>query len=367
MAADPRDVLIESKSGLLNIFPPHQRPLYEPSKRKITFHNGAVCHTYSAEEPDQLRGPEHGFALCDEFAAWKYARETWDNLWYGLRASMTQPRAMIASTPRAIKIVKEVLADAKTVISTGSTYDNRANLPAGYIERILRKYEGTPLAQQEIYGRVIDDQVAALWHRDGISANRVTEFPQLTKLLVAIDPAVSSTAESNDTGIIVGGKGIDDHGYILDDVTMSAAKPEAWAAQGIAAYHKYKADGIVAEKNQGGDMVESTIRAVDPTVPVTLVHASRGKRTRAEPVSAMSAQGRIHHVGLFAELEDQLCHWVPGEGDSPDRLDAMVWLITELFELDRPEKEVESHELLVYNTIQEMLGTDAIGAFPGMT
>jgi len=359
-AADPRDVLIEGPSGLLNIFPPHQRPNYEPSKRKVTFHNGAVAHIYSAEEPDQLRGPQHGWALCDELAAWKYARETWDNLWYGLRES-SHPRAMVASTPRPTLLVKEILADVSTVISTGSTYDNRMNLPRAYIDMIRTKYEGTKLARQEIYGEVIDDSVDALWTRAMIDRYRQTKRPEFGKIVVGVDPAVTATEESAETGIIVAARqgGIHDgHIYVLDDASLRGS-PHAWGSAVVAAYHKNMADIVIAEKNNGGDMVKSTIQTVDSNVPVELVHASRGKRTRAEPISALYEQGRGHHLGTFAELEDQMCQWVPGD-TSPDRLDALVWACSSLIE----NAPLTQERVVVYDAFADMGGL--VGGFDKM-
>lgn len=363
-AADPRDVLIEGPSGLLNIFPPHQRPNYEPSKRKVTFHNGAEAHIYSAEEPDQLRGPQHGWALCDELAAWKYARETWDNLWYGLRES-NQPRAMIASTPRPTPLVKEILADPATVVSTGSTYDNRVNLPRAYIEMIRTKYEGTKLAQQEIYGKVIEDNVDALWTRETIDNNRVLKAPDMTRILVAVDVATTSGEHSDETGIIGAGIGTDGHGYILEDATCTMAKPEEWAKAAVTLYYKLQANGVVAESNQGGEMIAAVVHAVDSHVPVELVHASRGKHTRAEPVAAMDAQGKIHHVGNFPELEDQMCQWQPDDtGASPDRMDARVWAISKLFRI--AEKALTQEQIVVYDAYKDVAGGGLIGAFDGM-
>lgn len=362
-AADVRDTLIEGPSGLLAIFPPHQRPSYEPSKRKVTFHNGATVHTYSAEEPDQLRGPGYGFALCDELAAWKYPRETWDNIWYGLREGRTSPHVIVASTPRPTPLVKEILADPMTHISTGATYDNRMNLNPGYIRRLRRKYEGTRLARQEIYGEVIDDDPRALWDRETIANNRVIKAPDMVQVKVAVDVATTSGEDSDETGIVGGGKGIDGHGYILEDATCTMAKPEEWARAAVTLYYKLEADGIVAESNQGGEMIATVIHAVDATVPVELVHASRGKHTRAEPVAAMDAQGRIHHVGIFAEMEDQMCQWVPGDPQSPDRMDARVWLITDLFDISA--KPLTHEQVVVYDAVADM-GGGLIGGFEGM-
>lgn len=363
--ADVNKIMIHGPAGIMKVFPPWKRPHHEPTKRQITFHNGAVAHAYTAFEPDELRGPGHGAVWCDELASWRYLQETWDMMEFGLREAVS-PKIMITTTPRSLPFLRNMVVDPESAITQGSMYRNIANLPTRFVQRIRDRYEGTDLAAQEIYGRIIEDNPAALWTREEISDNRVIKHPELVQIVVAIDPAASSTASSDDTGIIVAGKGIDGHGYILDDKTMSAAKPLAWAKEAITAYHSRQANYIVAEKNNGGDMVESTILTVDMSVPVEMVWASRGKQTRAEPVSAMSAQGKIHHVGQFAELEDQQCHWVPGEGASPDRVDAMVWAMTKLFNLDQKEKEVETSTVVVYDTIGEMIG-GVIGAFPGLS
>ena len=364
-ASDVNKTMINGPAGILKVFPPWQKPHHEPTKRQITFHNGAKAHAYTAYEPDELRGPQHGAAWCDELASWRYLQDTWDMLEFGLRQSPT-PQIMITTTPRSIPFLKKLLADKENVaVTQGSMYRNIANLPERFVQRIRERYEGTRLADQEIHGRIIDDNPQALWSREDIANYRVTKAPELVMIVVAIDPAASSTASSNDTGIIVAGKGIDGHGYTLDDKTMSAAKPLAWAQEAVTAYYGRQANYIVAEKNNGGDMVESTILTVDNGVPVVLVWASRGKQTRAEPVSSMAAQGKIHHVGQFAELEDQMCHWVPGEGESPDRVDAMVWAFTKLFNLDQKEKEVETHAVVVYDLVQDLIG-GTIGAFDGM-
>lgn len=363
--ADVNKIMIHGPAGILKVFPPWKKPHHEPTKRQITFHNGAVAHAYTAFEPDELRGPGHGAVWCDELASWRYLQETWDMMEFGLREAIS-PKIMITTTPRSLPFLRKMVVDPEAAITQGSMYRNRANLPERFVRRIRDRYEGTDLAEQEIYGRIIDDNPKALWNRAAISDNRVTDIPAMVMIVVAIDPAVSSKSSSNETGIVVAGRGVDGFGYLLDDITMAEAKPEAWGAQAVAGYHKHEADCIVAESNQGGDMVESTLRTVDRSIDVRLVHASRGKRTRAEPVSAMSAQNKIRHVGHFAELEDQLCHWVPGEGESPDRLDAYVWAFTELFELDRKQKEVERSGVVVYDLIDQAFGGHTIGGFDGM-
>ena len=328
-AADARDVLVEGESGLLASSAPWDRPIYEPSKRRLTWPNGAIATTYSSDEPDRLRGPQHDFALGDELAAWRYP-EAWDMMLMGLRLG-DNPRAVATTTPRPIPIIKKLLQDPTVHITRGSTYDNRANLAPSFLREIISRYEGTRLGRQELYAEVLDDNPGALWRRDWIENNRLRQSPELGRIVVGVDPEASSGEDSAETGIIVAGclkQGDSLHGYVLDDCSLRGT-PQEWATAAVTAYHKHKADLLVAEVNQGGDMVESVIRTVDPNVPVKQIRASRGKQTRAEPVSALYEQGRVHHLGYFRELEGQMCEWVPG-GTSPDRLDALVHALTEL-------------------------------------
>jgi phage terminase large subunit-like protein len=336
-AADVRDVMVEGESGLLAICPPWFKPTYEPSKRRLTWPNGAIATTYSGDKPDQLRGPQHDGAWCDELAAWRYP-DAWDQLQFGLRLG-NHPRVVVTTTPRPIKIVREILAEPTTIVTRGSTYENAANLAPPALARLKAKYENTRLGQQELFAVLLEDNPFALWKRADIDNHRVTQFPELKRVVVAIDPAATANEDSDETGIVIGGVGKDGHGYILDDMTLSAS-PDKWAKEAVTAYHKYKADRIVAEVNNGGDMVELTIRTVDKDAAYKSVRASRGKQTRAEPVAALYEQGKVHHVGMFAELEDQMCQWMPGE-DSPDRMDALVWLLTELM-LEDAENQVTS-------------------------
>jgi len=328
-AADVRDTMVEGESGLLGIYPAHQRPRYEPSKRRITFHNGAVASAFTADEPDRLRGPNHDLAWADELAAWRYP-EAWDMLMFGLRIGKF-PRVVVTTTPKPIPIIKRLLAmeDGTTFVTRGSTFENAANLAPSFLAEVKARYEGTRLGQQELYAEVLDDVEGSLWNRDMLENNRVSQLPEIVRTVVAVDPAAGSKAENAETGIVVVGLGEDGHGYVLDDRSVRGT-PNDWGMAAVAAYHANKADRIVAEANQGGDMVSHTLRTVDPNVPIKLVHASKGKRTRAEPVAALYEQGRIHHLGFHALLEDQLCSWVPDHAVSPDRLDALVWGVTEL-------------------------------------
>lgn len=327
-AADVRDVMIEGESGILAVTPPSERPLYEPSKRRLTWPNGARATTFSADKPDMLRGPEHDGAWGDEPAAWRFGQEAIDNLEFGLRRGRN-PRAVLTTTPKPTKLVRQLLADPGTHPTRGSTFENAANLAPRFLDRMRQRYEGTRLGRQELLGEILDDTPGALWTRARLELLRVRQPPEMIRIVVGVDPAATSGEDADETGIVVAGLGVDGHGYVLDDRTVRGS-PREWASAAIAAYHEYRADRIVAEVNNGGEMVGFTIATVDPTAAFKAVYASRGKRTRAEPIAALDEGGRIHHVGYFAELEDQLCTWVPGE-DSPDRLDARVWAFTELF------------------------------------
>jgi len=326
-AGDVRDTMIEGQSGLLSVYPSHQRPRYEPSKRRVTFHNGAVATAFSADEPQRLRGPNHGLAWADELASWRYP-EAYDMLQLGLRIGK-KPRTIITTTPKPVPLIKRLVErnDGSVHITKGSTYDNAVNLAGSFLEEIQNAYEGTRLGRQELYAEILDDVVGALWSRDGLEEHRVTNHPPLKRIVVGIDPSATSTGD--ETGIVVCGIGDDGHGYVLDDVSLRGS-PNDWGRAAVAAFHKFNADRIVAESNQGGEMVSFTLRTVDPDVPIKLVHASRGKQTRAEPISALYEQGRIHHHGFHAELETQMTEWVPDQGSSPDRVDALVWALTEL-------------------------------------
>jgi phage terminase large subunit-like protein len=327
-AADARDIMTEGESGIIAVSPAHNKPLYEPSKRRITWKNGSMATLYSAEEPNRLRGPQHEFMWCDELAAWKYP-ETWDMALFGLRLG-DHPRACITTTPRPTKLVKGVMQDPSTVIVRGSTYENRDNLAPSFFDTIIKKYEGTRLGRQELNAEILEDIEGALWTRDMIERSRImcNDIPEIARIVVAIDPAVTSGDDSAETGIIVVGLGRDGFGYVMHDYSINAS-PLGWATRGVSAYKQYKADRIIGEANNGGDLIETIIRSVDPTVSYKKVYASHGKTIRAEPIAALYEQGKIRHVGAFPELEDQLCEWVQGD-KSPDRLDALVWGLTEI-------------------------------------
>lgn len=330
-SADVRDVMIGGPSGLLATAHPKRRPLYEPSKRLVTWPNGARALAFSSEEPERLRGPQCHLAWSDELAAWRYADDTWDQLNFGLRLG-DDPRVCITTTPKPTKQIRDLRDDDHTVLTTGSTFDNKANLAKPFLDRILKKYGGTRLGRQELYAEVLDDNPGALWKRTKLDELRVRvkDVPDLVRIVVAIDPAVSATATSAETGIVAAGLGSDGHGYVLDDKSLMGS-PAAWASAAVDLYHARKADRIVGEVNNGGDLVEANVRTVDRDASYKAVRASRGKQTRAEPIAALYEQGRVHHVGSLPELEDQLCDWDPTTGSrSPDRLDALVWALTEL-------------------------------------
>ncbi|MDA8256540.1 MAG: terminase family protein [Betaproteobacteria bacterium] len=329
-AADARDVLVEGESGILRVHPDAERPLYEPSKRRLTWPNGAIATTYSADEPDRLRGPQHDAALCDELASWSYP-EAWDMLMMGLRLG-DRPLVAITTTPRPIKIIRDLMADPRCRVTRGATHDNAINLAPQFLSQIVARYEGTRLGRQELYAEVLTDNPGALWHRDSmIEPYRVSDLPYVRRIVVAIDPAVTSNEASDETGIIVAALGEDGRGYILEDQTCKES-PAGWAARAIEAYHRWGADRIVAEGNQGGDMIETIIRSIDPAISYTRVHARHGKYARAEPVAALYEQGRVSHVGAsLGLLEDELCEYDQTTARaSPNRLDALVWALTSL-------------------------------------
>ena len=330
--ADARDVMVEGESGLLAIAPPDYRPVYEPSKRRVTWPNGAIATLFSAEEPERLRGPQHDLAWCDELAAWRYP-QTWDMLMFGLRLG-EDPRAVVTTTPRPNQLIRALLADPKVVVTRGRTVENRAHLAPAFLAQIVRRYEGTRLGRQELDAELLEDAPGALWRRGVIEASRVAAPPALARVVVAIDPAAASHKDADETGIIVAGRDADGGGYVLADASGRYA-PAEWARAAIAAYAAHRADRVVAEVNNGGEMVEATLRMVDPNVPFAAVRAARGKAARAEPVAALYEQGRVRHLGAFPQLEDQMCAFTAdfdpdAAGYSPDRVDALVWALTEL-------------------------------------
>jgi len=322
-ADDARDIMIEGESGILAICPPDERPLYVSSKRRLEWQNGAVSLIFTADEPERLRGKQHMKIWADELASWRYD-EAWAQAMLGLRLG-DNPQAIVTTTPRPTKIVRELAEDNRNIVTVGTTYENKANLAQGFFDYVISKYEGTTLGRQELLAQILTDNPGALWKRADIDRARVVSAPVLERIVVGVDP--SATSGGDEAGIITAGRAGEDYYTLADDSVQGS--PQIWATAAVTAYHKYKANLIVAEDNNGGEMVEAVIKQVDPTVPVKRVHASRGKATRAEPIAAISEQGRDHHVGAFAKLEDELCLWMVGDA-SPNRLDAKVWALTEL-------------------------------------
>lgn len=370
--AEARDYMIEGPGGILRNTAPEVRPIYQPSIKRLTWPNGSWATIYSDEEPDQLRGFSGASAWLDELAKFAHAKEVWENLEFGMREATTdQPRILITTTPRGTgspggKQLQEIEKSRDTVIVVGSSDENKANLDPRWFAKTLDKYRGTRLGRQEIEASFINDVVGALWTRDMIEQCREEELhADLVRIVVSIDPAASqgrgsitgtrkdqareSESDSNLTGIIVSGKSVNGVGYVLEDLS-GRYSPDGWARAAIGAYDRWKADRIVAEANQGGDMVRRVIETVRPNLPITLVWASKSKQARAEPVAALYEQHKVVHVGAFPQLEDQLCEWQPLSGmPSPDRLDAMVWGLTDLL-IDVVEDEIGASSIPLWNT-----------------
>ncbi len=329
--ADVRDVMIEGESGILAISPPWNMPVYEPSKRKLTWPNGSVAITYSFENPDQLRGPQHHWAIVDELASAPDCK-AWDNLRFGMRLG-DKPRIMVGTTPRPTELIKKLAKDKTVALTTGSTYENITNLPESFIKVLTEKYEGTRLGRQEIRAEILEDVEGALWQFEMIDKDRIKkeDAPEVfKKIAIGVDPAITANEKSDETGIIAAGLGWDNYAYILSDHSL-VATPAAWANKVISVYDMYQANEIVVEVNQGGDMVKTILRGIRQSLPVKEVRASKGKQARAEPVVALYEQHKIHHVGLLPKLEDQMTSWEPAvTKQSPDRIDALVWVLTHL-------------------------------------
>jgi phage terminase large subunit-like protein len=339
-AHDVRETMVEGESGILACSPPDNYPHYEPSKRRLTWPNGCRAQCLGlGEEPDLARGPQWHKGWLDEPAKWKYLQEAWDNVEMAVRLG-DNPQLCVTGTPKPVKVVREMLMDAETITTHGSSYENIGNLSPRFIRRVIRRYEGTRLGRQELHAEVLDDVPGALWKRSWIQHR---QHPDLALCVIAIDPATTSSEEANETGIIVAGRGYDANGYVIAD-RSGRMSPLEWGKRAVLAYLDFEADRITYEANQGGEMVATVISAAAaaigvPTPPLKAVHASRGKRTRAEPISARYEQGRVFHTRPLETLEDQMCTWLP-EDPSPDRMDAMVWALTDcLVEAPEPVDE----------------------------
>jgi phage terminase large subunit-like protein len=339
---DTREVMVEGKSGILAVSPRGQRPIWTPSRRRLEWPNGAIGQIFSAEDPDSLRGPEFGAAWCDEFAKWRHAEKAFDNLQFGLRLG-ERPLQLITTTPRPIPLLKRLLADPRTLVTRAATQANKDNLSAAFLETVLARYGGTRQGRQELGGELIEDRPDALWSRALIEASRVIEAPPLARIVVAIDPPGTSKPGADACGIVAAGRAANGWVYVLEDASAAGLSPTAWANKAVAVYRRLKADTLVAEVNMGGDMVRTVLRQIDPTIPVKEVRATRGKYVRAEPVASLYEQGKAKHVGCFPYLEDEMCDFASeglSSGRSPDRLDALVWALTELTMRERPMPRV---------------------------
>ncbi len=328
---DVREVMVEGPSGILAVSG-NDRPRYEATRRRLLWASGAVAHVFSSEDPESLRGPQFDAAWCDELGKWKNAEAVWDMLQFGMRLG-PRPVQIITTTPRPTRLMKRLIADPSVTHRRLSTEANKGNLAGGFVEALARRYGGTRLGRQELEGELIEDREDALWSREMLADALAGEAGELRRIVVAVDPPASSRKTSDACGIVAAGLDADGKAVVLADATVRAAKPLDWAGAAVALFHRLEADCIVAEVNQGGDMVTAVIRTVDQAVPVKAVRANRGKWLRAEPVAALYSQGRVKHAGRFAELEDEMCDFGPdglSGGRSPDRVDALVWAIGEL-------------------------------------
>jgi len=329
---DVRHVMIEGVSGLLSVHAEAERPLFEPSKMQLTWPNGAIAQMFGGDNPESLRGPQFDCAWIDEVAKWRVPERGFDMLQMALRLGLA-PQMVATTTPRSIPLLKKLLEDTSTVVTRSRTADNAENLAPTFLSEMERRYSGTLMGRQELDGEMVDTRSGSLWRREWIDANRLASAPDMKSIVVAVDPPVTATASSDACGIMVAGIGPDNRAYILSDRTVQGREPHIWARAAIAAYQDFAADRIVAEVNQGGDLVVSVLRQIDPAVAVQKVRATRGKWLRAEPVAALYAEGRVSHVGPFDKLEDQMCDFGADgltSGRSPDRLDALVWALTSL-------------------------------------
>jgi phage terminase large subunit-like protein len=329
---DVREIMVEGPSGLLQTAPRSERPVWTSTRRRLEWPNGAVGQIFSADEPESLRGPQFDAAWCDELAKWRYAEAAFDMLQFGLRLG-SQPRQLITTTPRPIPLIKRLVADPRTLVSRAATAANKDFLAPTFLDAVVGRYAGTRLGRQELDGELIEDRVDALWSRTVIESCRVAAEPALVEIVIGIDPPGSARRGADACGIVAAGRSESGLIYVLEDASAAGLTPAGWAHKAVALYRRLNANRIVVEVNMGGDMVRQVLREVDRNVPLTEVHATRGKYLRAEPVAALYEQGKVKHVGAFSLLEDEMCDFaVDGlsSGRSPDRLDALVWAVTAL-------------------------------------
>ncbi|WP_114432089.1 DNA-packaging protein [Phyllobacterium bourgognense] len=329
--ADVREVMIDGPSGIMKVSRA-ERPRYEMTRRRLVWSNGATASMFSSEDPDSLRGPQFDAAWCDEIAKWKHVQETWDMLQFGLRLGLN-PRQVVTTTPRPLPLLKNMLADPAIRVRRMKMQENAANLAPGFVKHVNGLYGGTRLGRQELDGELIEESPDALWSRLMMENVFSSDVPELKRIVVAIDPPASATKKSDACGIVAAG--LDENGmaWVLADESFAPAKPHEWARRAIALFHRLEADLIIAEVNQGGDMVAAVIAAEDDSVPVRSVRANRGKALRAEPIAALYEQGRVRHAARFPLLEDEMCDFAHNglsNGRSPDRVDALVWALSDL-------------------------------------
>lgn len=336
--ADARHTMVEGISGIMNVGLPHERPRYFPSLRELRWPGGSRAQIFSSEDPEALRGPQFHFAWSDEVAKWRRGRETWDMLQLALRLG-ARPRQLVTTTPRAVPHLKAILEDPRTILTRATSFANRANLSDAFFDAVTARYEGTRLARQELGGELVEGREGALFRREDIERARVAAAPELTRIVLAVDPPVTAGEGANECGLIVAGR-VGGEAYVLADLSVGGASPSAWAGRVVAAAEQFGADRVVVEVNQGGDLIETLLRQIAPNLSVRPVRAARGKVLRAEPVAALYERGLVHHVGGLPRLEDQMAAFdAEGRADakSPDRVDALVWALTDLMLARRSE------------------------------
>ena len=332
-----REVMVMGESGILACSPPDRKPEWQATRQQLVWPNGAVAQVFSAHEPEAMRGPQFDAAWADELGKWKKGAEAWDQLQFALRLGKN-PQAVVTTTPRNVGVLKAILKNPSTVITHAPTEANRAYLAESFLAEVQARYGGTRIGRQELEGVLVEDEEGALWTQAMLERARLDALPVFNRVVVAVDPPVTSMKTSDECGIVVvaadtRGEPKDWRAVVLEDASVKGATPEGWARAALAAMERHGADRLVAEVNQGGDLVERLVRMIDPLVPFRAVHATRSKMLRAEPVAALYEQGRVAHVRGLQALEEQMCRMTAtgwqGAG-SPDRLDALVWALTDL-------------------------------------